>query len=233
LPRLAVRVGRAAVEFVFPARCVSCGATGSFVCDACRATLTPASPPRCTRCWSPGDDLPFCASCERDPPAYHRLRAAFVYRGVARELVHALKFRGMSTLGAPMGRLLAEALDGYGIEPALIVPVPLAGMRRRTRGYNQAETLARALGSLMGAPVEARALKRTRNTSPQARSADALTRRRNVASAFEARPQHVAGRSVLLVDDVTTTGATLDACARALLEAGAARVWAAAFARED
>jgi len=113
------------------------------------------------------------------------------------------------------------------------MPVPLSGLRRRTRGYNQAEALARALGRELGLPAWPGALERRRHTPPQARSADMEERRRNVAGAFVCREPGVAGRRVLLVDDVTTTGATLAACALALKEAGARSAWGLAFARED
>ena len=115
----------------------------------------------------------------------------------------------------------------------LVVPVPLFGRRQRLRGYNQSALLARELARLDGLPLAVRALSRRRDTPPQARSVDAETRRRNVAGAFAADRRQVEGRRVLLVDDVMTTGATLDACAQALRQGGAASVWALTFARED
>jgi ComF family protein len=118
-------------------------------------------------------------------------------------------------------------------EADVIVPVPLSGWRRRTRGYNQSEALARALARELGLPLAPRALSRRKHAPPQARSATAEERRRNVEGAFAARAEPVAGRRVLLLDDVTTTGATLRACAAALKEAGARSVYAVAFARED
>ncbi|GAG49023.1 unnamed protein product, partial [marine sediment metagenome] len=119
------------------------------------------------------------------------------------------------------------------IEVDLVVAVPLYARRQRLRGYNQSALLARELSRLCGLPLAERGLARRRNTPPQARSADAEARKRNVADAFIADGRWVEGRRVLLIDDVMTTGATVDACARALHKAGAGSVWALSFARED
>ncbi|MEX1254900.1 MAG: ComF family protein [Dehalococcoidia bacterium] len=228
---LARSLGRAALDLLFPPRCAVCGAAGAFLCAGCASALVEASPPRCPRCWRPGPDAGECFDCRLAPPAFDALRAGFVYQGVAREVVHALKYRGMTVLAAPMASLLTGAAARESFD--VVVPVPLSGLRKRTRGYNQAELLARALAEELGVLVEPRALVRKRHTPPQARSADAEARRRNVAGAFACRDASLAGRRVLLVDDVTTTGATLAACAGALKAAGAASVRALAFARED
>ena len=224
------RAGNAALDLIFPPRCAICGASGAFLCASCADRLTPAAPPRCNRCWSPGSYGDVCAHCDATPPPFETLRAAFVYDAVARDLVHGLKYRGLTALAQPMASLMRDA-PGGGIN--LVVPVPLAGLRRRTRGYNQAESLARVLGRDLELRVEPRALRRTRGAPPQARSAGAEARHRNVAGAFTARPELAEGARVLLIDDVTTTGATFAACATALREAGAASVCCLAFARED
>jgi ComF family protein len=139
----------------------------------------------------------------------------------------------MTALAHPMGSLLANAWRDYALAADLVVAVPLSGLRRRTRGYNQAETLARELAGELRLPWERHALRRTRHTGRQARTLDAEARRRNVARAFVAGRPIVAGKAIVLVDDVTTTGATLASCSAALKEAGAHTVHALAFARED
>lgn len=226
-------LGHTALQLVFPARCVGCGGGGAFLCEDCSVSLPPAAPPRCPHCWQPGPDASPCLHCQLGPPAFDGLRAAFIYQGTTRELVHALKYRGTTAVAAPMGSLLAEAARRHGLAADVVVPVPLSGLRRRTRGYNQAEALARALGGELRLPVRPRALERRRHTPSQARSTDADERRRNVAGAFVCREREIAGGRALLVDDVTTTGATLDACASALKDGGALSVWGLAFARED
>lgn len=227
------RLGNAALDLLYPPRCVACDRSGAFLCDACARSLTVAAPPRCSRCWRPNAECDPCADCEASPPAYDALRSAFVYEGVARTLVRALKYRGSTVLAEPMALLLAQAVRRHGLEADVTIPVPLSGLRKRTRGYNQAEVLARALSRKLELPMWPRALARRRHTSPQAQAPDAEARRRNVAGAFACREPGVAGTRVLLVDDVTTTGATLAACAGALKQAGVTSVCALTFARED
>lgn len=226
-------LGRAALDLLFPPRCVSCERQGAFLCERCVRELTPALGPRCPRCWQPGSDLDLCLDCQLAPPAFDGLRAAFVYQGPARRLIHALKYRGLTAAAIPAAALLAPAVRRWQLEVDLIVPVPLARLRQRLRGYNQAEALARALGRQLDLPVQTRALVRTRSAGSQTRAPDAEMRRRNVTGAFACLGDAVAGRRVLLVDDVATTGATLSESARALKDAGAAVVWALAFSRDD
>ncbi len=228
---LVERVGRTALDLVFPPRCAVCDKGGAFLCDACADGLVEAQLRRCSRCWRPGEVL--CFECRRTPPPFTGLRTAFVHTGNARTLVHALKYRGVTALATPMASYLADVVRRERLPVDAIVPVPLSGMRRRMRGYNQAEVLAKALGRELRSPVRRDALIRRRNTPPQARSADAKERRRNVAGAFAARDAGLHGFRVLLVDDVTTTGATMAACAEALRAANAHSVWGLAFARED
>lgn len=228
------RLRGAALDLLFPPRCGACGRDGAFLCDPCRATLVPAAPPRCPRCWQPAVQSGDCPGCTAMPLALDGLRAGFVYQGTARTLVHALKYRGMTALAPPLASLLTAAARLHQLDADVVVPVPLAGLRGRLRGYNQAEALARPLANELGLAFSRDALARRRHTPPQARSADAETRRRNVQGAFVCRKDDtVAGRRVLLVDDVATTGATLGACASALREAGADAVWGLVFARED
>jgi ComF family protein len=151
---------------------------------------------------------------------------------VIRKAIHQFKYQGLKALAQP----LAELLDNYwrALPPAcdVVVPVPLHPRRQRQRGYNHSGLLARKLGGLIGLPVMEGYLLRHRDTAPQARTAGAEERRENVAEAFLCRDQRLEGKRILLIDDVCTTGATLDACARALRSAGAASVWGLTLARE-
>ena len=226
------RWGRLALDLLFPPRCAVCGAMGAFLCPACLSSMPRALPPRCPVCWRPGRFTPACESCREQPPAFRALRAPYLMAGAARDAVHALKYSHFSALAEDMGRLMGEFAARENLAADLAVLVPLHGRRRRSRGYNQSALLARAVGGALGLPVNEGALVRRRDGPRQAGAASAEERRRNVEGAFLGRGG-LEGSRVLLIDDVTTTGATLDSCARALREAGAASVCCLAFARED
>ncbi len=230
-PTLAGRAGRLLVDVLFPARCVLCGRGGDFICRLCERRLLPADPPRCRICWLPSSSS-VCHACSLQPPPFEGLRSAFRMEGGARDLVHALKYRGLSALGPVMARLMQDLVVSWSIRSDVVAPVPLHWRRRRSRGYNQSAEMAKELARRLDLRFDRRLLRRVRPAPPQARSAGPEERRRNVEGAFEAQPR-AGGLSVLLLDDVATTGATLGACATALREAGAARVWAVTFARED
>lgn len=254
-----VGLGQRALDLLFPPRCVGCGAGGAVLCAACRASLRAPEPPLCCRCGTPlastlGAALPesgggdgwaegtLCASCARGgfPAPLAGIRVAVVYEGAAREAVLALKYRGQRRLAAPLGDLLAEASRGGVIVADVVVPVPLhrarGRARGRVRGYNQADLLAGRVAGRLRLPLRRDALRRPRATRPQTQLAPA-ERRANVAGAFAlASPRAasaLAGKRVLLIDDVTTTGSTLEAAAVALAAAHPAAVWGLAFARPD
>ena len=227
------RVGQVVLDVLFPSRCVGCGVYGSFLCQACQAELPRARPPRCPICWQPQRGAAPCSRCRQERPAFQGARSLYIYEGAAREAVRALKYNYLSALAQPMAQLMARYVEEEGIEADLLVAVPLYARRRRLRGYNQSALLARELSRLCGLSLAERGVARRRNTAPQARSVDAEARKRNVADAFNSDRRWVEGKRVLLIDDVMTTGATLNACARALREAGAVSVWALTFARED
>lgn len=229
---LAQRLWERALDLVFPPRCVGCGGFGALLCEGCLLLTPPAAPPRCDRCWVAMEAPGTCHRCRRGRPALAGARAPFVYSGPAREAIHALKFKGLSSIAPPMAREMARVLSAWAPPVSVVVPVPLAGSRRRLRGYNQSELLAKEVARWAGLPLRSQAVVRRRATTPQARLADEEARRRNVQGAFA--PRRVpAGAAVLLVDDVMTTGSTLEACARALRQGGSGPVYALVFARED
>jgi ComF family protein len=223
------RIGRLALDLLYPPLCALCGRSGALLCDACAESLPVAAGRRCSRCWLPQvrDE---CRACDAFPLVVTALRSAYRYEGPARELVHRFKFGDISSLSEVMAPSMAALLD-WPVD--VVVPVPLMGSRQRERGYNQAALLAKGVAVRLELPLSP-ALKRLKSGAPQARTASAAERRRLVQGAFAARtPAAVEGRRVLLVDDVATTGATLDACARPLLASGATEVSAVTFARED
>ena len=156
-----------------------------------------------------------------------------MFQGGARELVHGLKYHHQSVLAEPMAELLFRFLEEDPLPADVLVPVPLFSRRQRVRGYNQSALLARALARRTGLPMDGRTLVRVRSTASQAETRNVDERRVNVSDAFECRGRQLAGKRVLLVDDVSTTGATLDACAQALVRGNVASAWALTFAHED
>ncbi len=233
----------ALLDLVFPPFCPVCRAAleddrRDPLCGACWAALPRIAPPWCRRCGGPTPALPsaarppdrldagpLCAACRRRAPAFAYARAAVRYEDTAREALHAFKFGGHRALAGPLADLVVSALAaGWPAgAPDLLVPVPLHPRRKRTRGFNQAHLIARRLGRAWGCPVRPDVLARVTETEPQT-ALDSAARLANVRGAFRLRrPEAVAGRHVLLVDDILTTGATASACARAL-EAGGPRI---------
>jgi ComF family protein len=229
-----------ALGAALPPLCPSCReplAQARGLCAACWARLTFITRPYCERLGIPFayDAGPGLLSLEAiaDPPAYGRARAVAQYDDIAARLVHALKYGDRLDLAPALGRWMANAGDDLLKEADALVPVPLHWRRLWARRFNQSAALAQAIGRTRGVPVAREALRRVKATPQQvglSRSARAL----NVQGAFrvpEAGRTEVAGRRLVLVDDVLTSGATVDACARALLHAGAATVDVLTFAR--
>src|SRR6187455_3102280 len=224
------------VDVALPQLCASCrepvGDAG--VCAACWAKLSFIAPPYCERLGIPFtyDPGPGILSMEAiaDPPAYHRARAAVRYDDVARTLVHALKYGDRLDLAPTMGRWMARAGRELLDSADALIPVPLHWRRLWARRFNQSALLA---GAVSGVSVADLALKRVKATAQQVGLTQA-ERAQNVQGAFQVpaeRKAEIAGRRVVLVDDVLTSGATSDACARALLRAGARNVDLLVFAR--
>ena len=213
--------------FALPQRCPSCGAPAraeQLLCAGCLALAQPLAVPLCARCLVRGREP---VGCLAHPG--QAVWAAWVYDERVALLVHALKYRERPRLARELGAALARALPpgpqvtggGATARFDLVVEVPLHEARLRERGYNQAALLAEALADRIRVPRLAGALARVRPTPPQARLGPA-ERRANLAGAFRVRrPQWLEGRNVLIVDDVLTTGATLEACFEALSQAGA------------
>jgi len=149
-----------------------------------------------------------------------------------REAIHQLKYQNLRALAVPLAGMLREYLMASPLDVDVLVPVPLHRKRLRERGYNQARLLAQELGKLRNLPVADDVLVRRRHTPPQARTATVEERRQNIADAFACRDHSLRDRHVLLLDDVATSGATLDACAKALKASGATAVWGLVMARE-
>jgi ComF family protein len=225
------RASRVALDLLYPPQCAICRRAGALLCDACADALPPADGRRCACCWVPVTSAALCGHCAERPWVFASLRSACVMDEGARSLVHQLKYSGMSALADPMAALMLPHIGPGDVD--LVVPVPLHRGRERSRGYNQSALLAKRLAAAAGLPFDARAARRTRATAPLARTMHREERRAIVAGAFAGDAARVAKRRILLVDDVVTTGATLDSCAGALLAAGAAGVRCVTWARVD
>ncbi len=149
-----------------------------------------------------------------------------------RQAIHQLKYHNLRAIAATLGEMLHEYLIAEPVPADVLVPVPLHPKRWRERGYNQSGLLALEMGRLAGLPVVDGCLTRQRHTLPQARTSNVQERQSNMAGAFTCRDDRLRDRRVLLIDDVSTSGATLDACAGAAKAAGAVSVWGLVMARE-
>ncbi|MBO1324109.1 ComF family protein [Acetobacter sp. TBRC 12305] len=229
------RMGRAALDMLYPPSCLLCGtdvAQAGLVCTQCFGRLQPVSQPFCKACAAPQASAALlgpqglCKACERHHPVWGQARAAFVYGGGTRELILQLKYADRLDNAAYLGaRMVAVGADI--LQPgSLLVPVPVHRWRLLARRYNQAALLARVVARLSGLDHMPDALVRRRPTARLARFSRAA-RQKEVSQAVGVRASRrdlLAGRQVVLVDDMLTSGATASACARALREAGVQNV---------
>lgn len=234
LPALAARLAQEVVLFIYPSTCAGCGSPlgserpGPF-CPACLQTLELVSEPYCPTCGNPystaGPTPHLCGDCLGGVHLFDRARATGFYRGLLREVIHRFKYGGQTFLARPLAKILEvsgkELARLHNID--LIIPVPLHSKRLRQRGFNQASLLANHLGSALKMSVDYASLKRSRWTEPQT----GLTRRQravNVKGAFDlTRPEKIEAKSILVVDDVFTTGETVNQCVAVLKKDGGAR----------
>lgn len=204
----------AGFDLLYPPRCAGCGQRGCDWCPACDQSLSRLRGHLCECCGEPLGRRADCPSC-RAVPLQVTARSYARYEGVLVRAVLQLKYRPNRRLAGVMGGWLAEICQRERWEPTLVVPVPLGKRRLRQRGYNQAGLVASALAEHLRLPMHEEALWRVRETRSQV-GLDAPSRHANVQDAFQANPGLVRDQTVLLVDDLFTTGATLSACAQAL-----------------
>lgn len=231
----------AALDFLFPPLCHLCRdfipkASTLHICPACRERLLPVASPLCVVCGIPfvgaGDDHR-CSNCITSHHHFEAARSALVYEGACRDLIHTFKYRNKTYLRRPLALLAIEHLSEFVClrRPDLIVPVPLHCKRLRSRGFNQAVLLGEIFSTHWKIPLERHNLRRIRWTEPQI-NLSAGDRRANVKDAFTVQhPEQVNGRRLLLVDDVMTTGSTVEECAKVLKGAGAVDVSIVTVAR--
>ncbi len=226
------RLADVTVNSFFPSRCVGCGKVGSFLCPECHRKLPRLLPPLCPKCGRSQASNILCPGCRQRRIEIDGIRSPFRFDGVVRKAVHQLKYRNLKAISPCLAGLLANYLRSDPLAGEAIVPVPLHPRRLRERGYNQSSLLARELGKLTKLPVIEDCLVRIKEAQPQVRAATVEDRRKNVTDAFMCQNEKVSGKRIILIDDVCTSGATLESCALALKSEGATLVWGLTLARE-
>jgi ComF family protein len=233
-------LARGFLDLLFPPRCEVCRELGTdLVCPRCSSEIELVQPPLCARCGQPFDPqargAPLCAACRPGKRPFELARSAAYFEGPLRQAIHRFKYQRKRVLASFLGGIMVHWLstqDGGALGAAeLVCPVALYPRRRRERGFNQSELLARSVAAHLGVELDPDLLARVRDTVPQI-NLPLGERAANVRGAFAVpQPAKVAKKTVLLIDDVFTTGATLNECARLLRRAGAARVFIFTLAR--
>jgi competence protein ComFC len=220
----------AAMDLLYPPWCGGCKTRGFRWCEDCQKKVEIISPPICDCCGQPQNFHGLCPKCEHDPPPYKELRSWGVFSGPLRNVLHQLKYKHDRGLGEVLSRHLVEYLSRLDWKIDLIVAVPLGVARQKERGFNQSELLAYPIALGSGIPYNRNAITRIRETRSQV-GLTAKERHLNVDGAFKADPHRVSNQCILIIDDVTTSGATIKACATALLEAESKVVYGLTLAR--
>lgn len=221
----------AALDLLFPPQCVVCGRPGNVLCRYCEQALPRLEAPLCAICSLPIQSGDQCSRCRRSRPVYKRLISAFEYHDGVQDAIHAMKYEKKLDLADRLVAAMCAVVSPPDEKVDALCGVPMSDERRRERGVNHADFVARALSHRWDLPVLPEgALSRVGSSARQA-DLDYRQRRVNVQDVFRADAGVVGGLTVMIVDDVCTTGATLDACAEALLAAGARRPLCATLAR--
>lgn len=232
------RVKTKALDILFPHLCFGCKTEGVFLCASCKTSLR-WIPPTCFVCGAfrppkkrvqPGRT---CLSCRKKSHIYAFLSPFSYAQGLVREQLHSFKYNRVRSLDETLAQLLKEYFDAHRInfpKNAVLVPVPLHKNRKRTRGFNQSELVALRLQEIFPIELHSGIIQKTKKTKPQI-ELTASERQQNVAGTFNvSNPDAVKNKTVILLDDVKTTGATLEEAARVLKDAGAKKIWAITIA---
>lgn len=219
-----------ALDWIYPPTCGGCHQRGARWCPDCQERVTLISPPVCEHCGEPYPEGRLCPHCRSHPQAYTALRSWARFTGPLRNAVHRLKYRGEMRLGEALAKPLIDYFRILNWKVDLVVPVPLGVARQVQRGYNQAALIARPIALSERISYQPDALRKVKPTRSQVGLSRA-ERLLNVAEAFLAEGKMVAHQRILLIDDVTTSGATIEACSKTLFQAGAAEVYGLTLAR--
>ncbi|MBI2451190.1 MAG: ComF family protein [Parcubacteria group bacterium] len=224
------------LDLLFPAACIFCGREGNYFCLNCAAKI-PTNAPNCFVCQKRSPEGKICRNCSRKTKI-RRFFAGYHYENeFIKKAIRKFKYNFIKDLSEPLGNLLVNFLKNYfpkNLEPEkfLIIPVPLSKQRYSWRGFNQSELLAKIIAHNFRLPLETEVLIRFKNTIPQAEIKNIEERKENIKNAFVVKkPEIIKNKIVILVDDISTIGATLEECAIILKAAGAKQIWAIVVAR--
>lgn len=242
MKRILSALGEGFLDLIYPSNiyCISCGniiddSRPYSLCDVCVRALKWANGRTCSRCGKllQEDYAPdLCTDCADGEHVFQKGFTCVEYGSAERELMHQFKYKDKAYLGRKLAEIMYDRIQPEKLEPDLILPVPMFRRKEKQRGYNQAAVLAAGLSGHMGVPYDGKLLVRRVNTEAMSRLG-ALGRRKNIQEVFAVprdKMMKLAGKRILLVDDIYTTGSTADACAAVLLETGAAEVFVFTFA---
>jgi competence protein ComFC len=219
-----------AIDWIYPPACGGCEKPGVRWCNDCQTQIIRPDANLCPLCSRPQSDGSICSACQQSNPGCVDIRSWAIFQGPLREALHHLKYQGDVGLSDTFATKLVELLVELKWKVDMVAAVPLSRQRFKQRGYNQAGLLGWPLAKALCIPYASQAVERIRNTGTQV-GLSIRERQVNVSGAFSARPRMVKGKNVLIIDDVLTTGATMQACARAFLDAGASSVYGITLAK--
>jgi len=225
-------IGWKFIDILFPPTCAGCGKWGERYCRICFANTRTVSPNICKSCGEPlrQNNVSICERCISSDIYFAAVRSWALFEDPLKKAIHNLKYQRDLALGEVLAQPLAKYLNGTDWDIDLITAVPLDGARKRERGYNQSVMLARPLSWLTNIPFDEKAIDRVRETRPQV-GLSREERTENMDEAFRGQSEIVNGKTILIIDDVITTGSTINACSRALIESGAEKVFGLTLAR--
>ena len=218
------------IDLLYPPRCPGCNMIGYRLCSSCIEKISKVTPPFCRSCGRKVTRGDVCIHCQNNPPAITEVRSWSNYDEIVQKALQQLKYHRNLALGETFSDYLCELVINAGWVIDVITPIPLGRARQKMRGYNQAALLAKPVSYKLDILYEPKIVYRSRETLSQV-NLSLNERRSNVAGAFQANGNLASGKRVLLVDDITTSGSTLNACAQALIIAGAMRVYGVTVAR--
>jgi competence protein ComFC len=218
------------MDILFPPACGGCGKTGWRWCQECQKRTPRIHGPICDRCGIPTSGQNVCEKCRKNPPGYRMMRSWAVFDSPVQNGLHTMKYKRNIALGEALAIQMVEFVKSLQWDIDLLIPVPLGKKRMQERGYNQVALVAQPLAYRTGIRYLPQALWKARETRSQV-GLDVVQRQLNVRNAYQADARSVERKSVLLMDDVSTTGSTISACTEALLSAGARDVYGITIAR--